>query len=507
MMNTLVEMKGLKKSFGGIQALKGVDLSIFGGEVHGLLGENGAGKSTLMRILCGIQQPDEGSIEIEGRPVDFKDPRHAMAQGIGMIPQELILADDMNLAENIYLGCELLTSAGLLDHRLMQEKASALLKSLGCDYLSPEAKVATLSKADQQMVALARRMVQGGNVFVMDEPTAALTEKEVQKLFNVMKKICDEGKAVVFISHRLEEVLKICNRFTILRDGERVAHFMNSGALTKNDLIAPMIGSDIAEEFPYEQGVAGDTLLELKDVAIKTDQSRAVRNINLRLRAGQVIGITGLVGMGKSELAQAMVGLRRTTEGSFFYKGKAIDLNSPEKARKIGIGYVSEDRRGEGLILNMKSLFNMSLRSLHSISKFFVLNRQAERALGNEYAEKFNMKLQFLDLTAGKLSGGNQQKVVLIRQMMGDAEIILLDEPTKGIDVGAKAEIARMVSRMSKGKKSICIFSSEPREVLGMSDLVYVMNHKGFQGPYSRADLDYKRLMALEFDAAEESVV
>ncbi|MGC9311623.1 MAG: sugar ABC transporter ATP-binding protein [Sediminispirochaetaceae bacterium] len=498
-MSTLVEMRALKKNFGGIKALQDVDLEITAGEIHGLLGENGAGKSTLMRILCGLEIPDEGMIRVEGSEAAIHKPADAQALGIGMIPQELILIDGMSVTENIFLGYEKCSRFGLLDQKQMRTKAHELLDSLGSGDIDPDIFIGLLPKAEQQIVAIARRIIQGGKVFIMDEPTSALTEKETEKLFTVIRTICGEGNAVVFISHRLEEVLEICSRFTILRDGKNVASIPNGPEVTKRDLIACMIGNDIEEEFPHTVTEPGDKVLEVKNLSFATSQGREVKDVNFHVRAGEVVGITGLVGVGKTELSQTLMGLRRSTGGSILIGGKEKKIHSPVKAVRNGLGYVTEDRRGEGLVLGLRSLYNMTLGSLARIVRGIVIKLRYEKKIGLDYASRLNMKPEYINLEARKLSGGNQQKVVVIRQMMGDADVILFDEPTKGIDVGAKAEIARLISSLSGERKGICIFSSEPREILGVSDRIYVLNNQGFVGPYERGDLDYKQLMALEF--------
>ena len=499
-MNTLIEMKSLKKTFGGIKAIQNVDLELYAGEVHGLLGENGAGKSTLMRILCGLEIPDNGVIQIEKKPVEIFKPTDAQDLGIGMIPQELILIDGMTVTENIFLGYEIESNKfGFLNQREMRAKAIKLLKGLGSGDIDPDTYVGLLSKAEQQIVAIARRIIQGGKVFIMDEPTSALTENETEKLFTVIRKLCSEGKAVVFISHRLEEVLEICDRFTVLRDGKRVVSVENTDQINKGHLISFMIGNEIEEEFPHTETTPGEKKLEAQSLSFTTSQGVEVKNVNFDVCAGEVVGITGLVGVGKTELAQSVMGLRKLKDGQILLNGKKETIKSPVSAVKSGIGYVTEDRRGEGLVLGLKSLYNMTLSSLQKITRFYVIRGYHEKKLGLDYSSKLNMKNEYIDLEVKKLSGGNQQKAVVIRQMMGDSEIIIFDEPTKGIDVGAKAEIARLISSLSKERKSILIFSSEPREILGVSDRIYVLNNKGFQGPFKRGDLDYKKLMAIEF--------
>ena len=496
-------MCGISKRFGGIRALNNVDLEIYSGEVLGLMGENGAGKSTLMRVLCGIQDHDEGAIRVEGKEVRLSSPQAAQELGIGMIPQELLLVEGMSVGENIFLGYEPLLKSGLVDKKEIYLKSAELLETLGCSEVNPDMELARVSKADQQMIAIARRMIQGGKIFIMDEPTSSLTEQECRKLFDVIRSLCSEGKSVIFISHRLEEVLEICDRVVILRDGENAADLINDEKMNKQMLICHMIGSELTEEYPHEAGTAGDELFKADSLSFVTAQGETIEGVNFTINAGEVLGIAGLVGVGKSELAQTMTGLRKKKSGSFFMDGEQVFINTPVKAAQLGIGYVTEDRRGEGLVLGLKSLFNMTLRALNRISAGFFINGRKEEALGLDYAEKLNMKSEYLGIDAGNLSGGNQQKVVVIKQMVSDSKIIIFDEPTKGVDVGAKAEIARLINQLSSDGKGICIFSSEPREVLGISDKIYVLTHKGMSGPYKRDEIDYTSLMEIEFGGVE----
>ncbi len=496
-------MCGISKRFGGIRALNNVDLEIYSGEVLGLMGENGAGKSTLMRVLCGIQDHDEGSIRVEGKEERISSPQAAQELGIGMIPQELLLVEGMSVGENIFLGYEPLLKSGLVDKKEIYSKSAELLETLGCSEVNPDMELARVSKADQQMIAIARRMIQGGKIFIMDEPTSSLTEQECRKLFDVIRSLCSEGKSVIFISHRLEEVLEICDRVVILRDGENAADLLNDEKMNKQMLICHMIGSELTDEYPHEAGTAGDELFKADSLSFVTAQGETIEGVNFTINAGEVLGIAGLVGVGKSELAQTMTGLRKKKSGSFFMDGEEVFINTPVKAAQLGIGYVTEDRRGEGLVLGLKSLFNMTLRALNRISAGFFINGRKEEALGLDYAEKLNMKSEYLGIDAGNLSGGNQQKVVVIKQMVSDSKIIIFDEPTKGVDVGAKAEIARLINQLSSDGKGICIFSSEPREVLGISDKIYVLTHKGMSGPYKRDEIDYTSLMEIEFGGVE----
>ncbi|MCK4514197.1 MAG: sugar ABC transporter ATP-binding protein, partial [Spirochaetaceae bacterium] len=324
-----------------------------------------------------------------------------------------------------------------------------------------------------------------------------------RRLFDVVRHLCADGSSVVFISHRLEEAMEICDRFVILRDGETVANLPNNEQLTKREIVRHMIGSDVADEFPHQTGTPGAEVLEVRDLHFLNNQGRPIDGVSFSVRAGEILGITGLVGVGKSELAQAITGLQSISRGEILVDGTKREISSPVAAVRAGIGYVTEDRRGEGLVLSMKSLYNMTLTAFDKIARFLSIRRSREQNLGVAYTEKLNMKPQYAQMESGKLSGGNQQKVVLIRRLIGDSRVLVLDEPTKGIDVGAKAGIAHLLSQLTQEGKGILILSSEPREVLGMSDRVLVMTGNGLHGPFSRGELDYAGLMEIEFGAAE----
>jgi len=504
MKDFILQMKGITKIFGGIKALQDVDFSIMHGEILGLVGENGAGKSTLMKILSGIEVPDEGSIFVDGKQEKIINPNYAYDLGIGMIPQELILVQDMTVRENIFLGRERITKFGMIDIKFMDEKARNILNTFGSNHIHLDAKIGYLSKADQQLVAVARRILQGGKIFIMDEPTSALTENEVDSLFKVIRKICTTGASVVFISHRLEEVLRICDRVTILRDGRLIKTIKITKDTNKHELIYNMIGSELKDEFPHFSVPSGREVLRIDNLSYTTQQGNFVKDINFSVHEGEVLGITGLVGVGKTELGQVLVGLRKSHSGKIYIDNLEVDIQSPVQAFNMGFGYVSEDRRGEGLILNMESLYNMTLSSMDSVSVGFVISSNKEKQFGRKYLKRLSMKDDFLMMKTNQLSGGNQQKVVIIRQMLNDARIIIFDEPTKGIDVAAKSEISKLISKLSEEKKVIILLSSEPSEVLGVSDRILVLTGNGSHGPFKRGTLDYTQLMAIELEGISE---
>lgn len=497
-------MHEIFKTYGGIHALKGVDLDLQPGEVLGLVGENGAGKTTLMKILCGIERPDTGRIVVNGEEVRIHNPHHAQELGIAMIPQELVLVPQMTVMENIFLGREKTGSVRFLKKVEMTEATRNLLGDLRCSHIQPGAVVEFLPKADQQLVAIARRMLQGGKAFIMDEPTAALTERETRNLFDIISaRLCKSGHAVIFISHRLEEVLEISHRISILRDGNLITVLEKKSDVTKRTLIYHMVGSEIKEEFPKIDVERGKEVLRVENINFTTNQGSTVKDISFSVHEGEVVGITGLVGVGKTELGQTLIGMRELLSGKFFIDNKEVVINSSVEAVDLGFGYVSEDRRGEGLVLDLQSLHNMTINSLEKVANRFVLVKSREKKLGEGIAKRLSMKKEFLQMEAHQLSGGNQQKVVVIRQIVSNSRIVIFDEPTKGIDVAAKSEVSRIIGELSRERKAILLLSSEPREVLGISDIIFVLSKDGLEGPFPRGALDYERLMAIEFGAHE----
>ncbi len=491
-------MEKISKSFGGIQALLNVDLCLHSGEVLGLVGENGAGKSTLMKILSGIVQADRGKIFLDGGETAIASPSDAQKMGIAMIPQELLLVPELSVAQNLFLGHELCNNGGLLNKKRMREKTEEILSSLDSAYIRADALVGELPKADQQIVAIARRLLQKGRIFIMDEPTAALTGKETETLFGIIRRISASGCSTIYISHRLEEDLEICDRFTVLRDGEVAQDFPNAPEVDTQTLVYHMVGSRIGDEFPHTAARRGNEVLRVNRLAFRTYQGALVKDVDFSLHKGEVVSITGLVGVGKTELGQTLMGLRKRIGGSLSLDGAQTVIQSPMDAVRHGIGYVSEDRRDEGLVLALESKYNMTLSCLRKISTASVLSSSREKRLVSKFMDRLSMKAQYLEMEAQQLSGGNQQKIVILRQIISDARIILLDEPTKGIDVGAKSEVSRIIGELSQEGKAILILSSEPREVLGISDVIYVLTTRGMQGPFMRGNLTYSQLMAIE---------
>ena len=495
-------MEKISKTYGGIDALVDMNLQIDQGEVLGLIGENGAGKSTLMKILCGIENADAGKILLDGQEKFFENPHDAQRNGVAMIPQELLLVQELTVVQNLFLGREIKKTKFVLDKTRMKNETEKILQRLHSSHISADAIVGTLPKSDQQILAIARRMLQGGRIFIMDEPTTALTENEVQILFSIIQELKANGCPIIYISHRFEECLEICDRFTILRDGKLVTDISNSPDVTKQTLIQHMVGSEIPDEYPHTPTTRGSEVLRVENLSYTTFQGEIIKDINFSLHESEIVGITGLAGVGKTELGQTLMGLRKISDGMFFIKDKPVIIKSPVEAALNNIGYVSEDRRDEGLVLGMSSQHNMTLSCLNAVSRANVISFKKEHDLVSQYLSKLSMKEEYRNMDADNLSGGNQQKIVILRQILSDAEIIIFDEPTKGIDIKAKAEVAQVMGQLSAQKKSVLLLSSEPREVLGISDVIYVLTRKGMKGPFKRGGIDYGQLMNIEFEGS-----
>jgi rhamnose transport system ATP-binding protein len=480
---TILALRGISKSFPGVRALSNVGFDVRAGEVHALLGENGAGKSTLIKIMSGVYQPDAGTIALDGKPVSFASPQAAQAAGIATIYQELLLFPELTVAENIFMGHAPKSRFGAIDWRRMRERARELLASLDIHDLEPGALVGALSVGNRQRVEIAKALSHNARVLIMDEPTAALTEHDVERLFRIVRLLRSRGVGIVYISHRLEEVFLLADRVTVLRDGEFVAT-KPVAETDHHDLVQMMVGRRIEALFPKVDAPIGDILLELENVV----RMPTTRGVSLKLRAGEILGIAGLVGSGRSELAEVVFGMTPAESGTIRVDGKPVRIESPSDAKHLGIAYVPEDRGRQGLVRPMPIFENVSLASLARVSKSTFINRGAERALAHASVEKFQIRASGIDQVVGKLSGGNQQKVGLSKWLATEPRILIMDEPTRGIDVGAKAEIHRLMGEFAKRGMAILMISSELPEVLGMSDRILVMRGGRIVAEVDRAE-------------------
>jgi len=493
---SLLEMRGICKRFPGVQALDEAELVVNPGEVHVLLGENGAGKSTLMKVLCGQYLADSGTMTFAGETIRPVSPIEAERHGLAIIHQELNLVPGLTVAENIFLGHEP-TAGGLIRSEVMGQISSNLLHRLGCD-VDPNTPVAELSVAEQQLVEIARALREEARLLVMDEPTAALADNEIEALFGVIRSLCGEGVPVIYISHRMKEIFSIGDRVTVMRDGRTVGTRDVKGT-TVGDLIQMMVGRTIVEQIPKREVPLGDPVLEVEDLFLEG----VLEPVSLEIRAGEILGVAGLMGSGRTELARAIFGADRTDGGSVRVEGKTLVRKKPGESIAAGLGFLTEDRKQQGLVLQLSVAENITLTSLDEISRFGVLDLGGEREQARTIVDRLNIRAASLDQIAVDLSGGNQQKVVLARWIAARCRVLLFDEPTRGIDVGAKVEIYELIGELVEQGVAVLLISSDMPELLGLSDRIAVMHEGSLQGILPRAEATQERIMelALQFTA------
>ncbi len=482
-MAPILELKNISKSFPGVQALADVHFDVEPGEVHALLGENGAGKSTLIKIVSGVYEPDVGTLSVSGSKVSFKSPLEAQAAGIATIYQELLLFPELTVAENIFMGHPPRTRFGSIDWREMQSRARDILASLDIQDLDVSMIVGALSIGNRQRVEIAKALSRDARLLIMDEPTAALTEADVDRLFGIVRRLRERSVGVVYISHRLEEVFELADRVTVLRDGNYVA--TKSVADTDRDnLINMMVGRTIDTLFPKADAKLGKVVLEVKDLSRRP----LTNDISFRVQAGEIVGLAGLVGSGRSELAQVIFGVTPAESGEIGVNGEPVTIKNPRDARALGIAYVPEDRGHQGLIRPMMLRENVSLAILDRLVKSLFVDRSAEERLAKESIQKFAIRASSTEQIVNKLSGGNQQKVVLGKWLATEPILLLMDEPTRGVDVGAKAEIHRLMGELVEQGLAILMISSELPEIMGMSDRILVMREGRLVAEFDRQD-------------------
>jgi ribose transport system ATP-binding protein len=465
----VLEMQGIAKRFHGVSALQGVNLTIYPGEVHALMGENGAGKSTLMKILAGAYIADEGEIRINGQPVKITDPGTARQAGINLIYQELNVAPNLTVTENMFMGSEL-KRGQFLDRKSMELEAQQVLDSLGASF-APTDIVGTLAIAEQQQVEIARALKDKSRILVMDEPTAALSDRETERLFEVIRKLRNDGIAIIYISHRMEEIYALADRISVLRDGQYI------GSLTRDEispqrLVQMMVGRSMQDFYEHQrQTNPGAVVLEVRNIS----DGRKIQPASFQLRAGEILGLAGLVGAGRTEVSRLIFGADRKVSGEVFLNGKKLEIHSPSDAIAAGIGYVPEDRKDQGLFLEMSSRKNIGLNRLKQDANGGIVNWASVNKIAAEAVENFHIRLANLEIRAVDLSGGNQQKLLLARWLAINPRVLMLDEPTRGVDIGAKSEIYRIISDLAAQGVAILMVSSELPEIVGLSDRVLVM--------------------------------
>jgi rhamnose transport system ATP-binding protein len=485
----LLEMRGISKSFPGVKALDHVDVTLHPGTVTALIGENGAGKSTLVKILTGIYQPDGGEIVVDGVPVHFANAEAAIRSGITAIHQETVLFDELSVAENIFLGHAPRTRLGLVNWSAMNARAAALLTSIDAP-ISPYTRLKDLSIAHRHLVAIARALSVEARVVIMDEPSAALSYKEVEDLFQIIERLKRQGKAILFISHKFEEVYQIAERFVVFRDGRSIGAGMLSQT-GQDEIVRMMVGRSVEHVFPKVDAAIGSTVLNVSGYSHPTE----FNDISFDLRRGEILGLYGLVGAGRSEFCQALFGITRPSAGTIELEGRRIDIRSPADAIAAGIVYVPEERGRHGAVLQMPIFQNMSMATLGSTTRVGFLRQAEEFALARRYAERLDLRAAALSVPVGTLSGGNQQKVVIGKWLATRPKVIILDEPTKGIDIGSKAAVHAFMSELAGEGLSVIMVSSELPEILGMSDRVLVMREGRMAGMWQRDGLDAEVLV------------
>ncbi|OWY29343.1 sugar ABC transporter ATP-binding protein [Herbaspirillum robiniae] len=496
--NPILQMSGICKAFGATRALVDMKLTVRPGEIHALMGENGAGKSTLMKVLSGVYAPDRGEILLDGKPVSLRDPGASRAAGINLIYQELAIAPNISVAANVFMGSELRTRLGLIDHAGMRRRTDAVLSQLGAGFRATD-RAGRLSIAEQQQVEIARALVHRSRIVIMDEPTAALSERETEHLFAVVRRLRDEGLAIIYISHRMAEVYALADRVTVLRDGGFVGE-LTPAEVNPNRIVQMMVGRSLSDFYQHErmapeEAARRQPMLEARDVG-----GGKVRPSSFQVRLGEVLGFAGLVGAGRTELARLLFGADPKTSGEIRLDGQVIATPDPRAAMRHGIAYVPEDRKGQGLFLQMAVGANATINVAGRHTRLGMLRSGALRATAVDAIRRLNVKVAHPEVQVGKLSGGNQQKVLLARWLEINPKVLILDEPTRGVDILAKSEIYQFIRRMAGQGVAVIVISSELPEVIGICDRVLVMREGAITGELDGAAITQENIMRLATD-------
>ncbi len=487
-----IEMKGIDKSFGTNQVLKNAGFFLKDGEIHALMGENGAGKSTLMKILTGVYTRDAGTVLVDGQEVVYKSPQEAEKAGIVFIYQELNVLFDLTVEENLFMGKEITKGFGICDKKAMRKKAQEVMDRMGVN-IPINAVMSDLSVGQQQMVEICKALMVDAKVLIMDEPTAALTQSETEGLFRLINDLRKKGVSIVYISHRMEEIFELCDRITILRDGTYVGT-ENIKDINMDDVVRMMIGREIGERYPKREGVKiGDEVICVENLC----KGKTFQNVNFRVHAGEVLGVSGLMGAGRTEIMHAIFGNLPYDSGRVLINGEAIDIKCARDAINAGIGFITEDRKTEGLLLEKSIAENIELANLGKVSKKSVLSKSKGRELVKKGIEEFRIKCFGPEHECNNLSGGNQQKVVIAKWVYTDPKVLILDEPTRGVDIGAKKEIYNVINDLAAKGVAVIMVSSELPEVLGMSDRIMVVHEGRVTGIIDAAQADQEKVMTL----------
>jgi ABC-type sugar transport system ATPase subunit len=492
----LLEASGVHKHYGGVHALRGVELTVRAGEVHALVGENGAGKSTIINILAGAVRRDAGELTFDGRPVNFRDPAQSQAAGIAVIHQELATLPTLNVAENLFMGR--MPVRGLrLDRVAMHARARALLAEVGLD-VDPRTMVRDLSLSQQQLVEIAKALAAGSKLLIMDEPSASLTEHETERLLTLVRRLRAQGVAILYVSHRMAEVFAIADRITVFRDGAYVTT-LDAAATTPPAVVGLMVGRELAAASHYEPRALADNMLEVRGLTRRSASAEAggvsFEDVSFTVRRGEIVGMAGLVGAGRSEVARAIFGADQYDAGEILLDGRPTRFRSPADAIARGVAMVPEDRKALALFLDAPLRWNVSMARLPALSRRGVIARRRERALATEYVERLRIRTPGVDVAARTLSGGNQQKTVLARWLATNPKLLILDEPTHGVDVGAKAEIYDLVRSLARSGMAILLISAELPEILDLSDRIVVMRNGRVAALLERAQADERTVM------------
>ncbi|MGW6299440.1 sugar ABC transporter ATP-binding protein [Peribacillus butanolivorans] len=486
-----IEMKNIYKAFGQNKVLEGVQFSLEAGEVHALMGENGAGKSTLMNILTGLHKHDQGTIEINGKETSFKDSKEAEEAGMAFIRQELNIWPEMTVLENLFIGKEMVNAFGVLRNKQMKARANEIFKTLNIS-LPFDKEAGLCSVGEQQMIEIAKALMTDAEVIIMDEPTAALTDREIEKLFEVMKGLTKKGVSLVYISHRMEEIFAICDRITVMRDGKTV-DTKRIKDTNFDEVVQKMVGRELEDRFPHREAHLGEVVLDVKGLTKKG----LFEDIHFAVRKGEIVGVAGLMGAGRTEIMRALFGVDQIDSGEITVEGKKVSIRKPTDAVRYGLAFITENRKEEGLILDFSVRENIGLPNLKSFAPSGLVKTEDEKKFAEMMIKRLHVKTSSTETIIGNLSGGNQQKVVIAKWIGTSPKVLIMDEPTRGIDVGAKREIYELMNELTERGIAIIMVSSELPEIVGMSDRVLVVHEGKIAGELKKQEVTQEKIMAL----------